>query len=112
MSNAKPIHGSPFYSSPAFPIPPIVGAIILSTADTIFVSFFIESITQSIHVDFLSGLPGDPPWIIMWARPFSVESVLLFFQDAPNNYICSVTAREPGCCIVIPKECMEDLVEP
>ena len=106
------MHDSPFYSSLAFPISTIVEAIILFTADTVFVYISAESTAQSIHADYLSGLPGDPPWIIMWARPFSVESILLFFQDAPNNYICSVTAREPGCCIIIPKECMEGLIEP
>ena len=112
-SKVNPMHDSPFYSSLAFPISTIVEAIISSTADTVWASIVIMTLfAQRIHADYLSGLPGDPPWIIMWARPFSVESVLLFFQDAPNDYICSVTAREPGCCIVIPKKCMEDLVEP
>ena len=59
-SKVNPMHDSPFYSSLAFPISTIVEAIILSTADTVWAS--VETgplVAQSIHADYLSGLPGD-----------------------------------------------------
>ena len=59
------MHDSPFYSSLAFPISTIVEAIISSTADTVFVPITFVSPAQCIHADYLSGLPGDPPWIVM-----------------------------------------------
>ena len=60
------MHDSPFYSSLAFPISTIVEAIISSTADTVWASTAKRAlIAQSIHADYLSGLPGDPPWIVV-----------------------------------------------
>ena len=75
-SKVNPMHDSPFYSSLAFPISGIIEAIISSTADTILVSISVSSSAQSIHADYLSGLPGDPPWIVVWAWPLSIENVL------------------------------------
>ena len=60
------MHDSPFYSSLAFPISTIVEAIISSTADTVWASIVTVSLkAQKIHADYLSGSPGDPPWIVM-----------------------------------------------
>ena len=60
------MHDSPFYSSLAFPISTIVEAIISSTADTVWASIVTRAQSaQSIHADYLSGPPGDPPWIVM-----------------------------------------------
>ena len=64
-SKVNSMHDSPFYSSLAFPISTIVEAIISSTADTVFVPITLVSFEQSIHADYLSGLPGDPPWIVV-----------------------------------------------
>ena len=77
-SKVNPMHDSPFYSSLAFPISTIVGAIISSTADTVWASVVIMTLfAQRIHADYLDGLPGDPPWIVMQAWTLSVEAVFL-----------------------------------
>ena len=62
----NPMHDSSFYSSFAFPISIIVEVTISSTADTVWASIVTKALSvQSIHADHLSGLPGDPPWIVM-----------------------------------------------
>ena len=60
------MHDLPFYSSLAFPISTIVETIISSTADTVWAPIVTDvPSAQRIYTDYLSGLPGDPPRIIM-----------------------------------------------
>ena len=107
----NPMHDSPFYSSLAFPISTIVGAIILSTADTVLFSMCVGSTAQSTHADYLSGLPGDPPWIIMYARPLSLEAVFLVLQESTNSVVGIMVTRGSGYYVGTMKKCTEDLVQ-
>ena len=66
-SKVNPMHDSPFHSSFSFPISTIAEAIILSTTNTVFVPITFISHAQSIHADYLSHPPGDPPWVIISA---------------------------------------------
>ena len=60
------MHDLPFYSSLAFRVSTIVEAIISSTADTVWAPLVTDVLSaQRIYTDYLSGLPGDPPRIIM-----------------------------------------------
>ena len=93
-SKVNPMHDSPFYSSLAFPISTIVEAIISSTADTVFVPITFVSQAQSIHAYYLSGLPGDPPWIVVWAWPLSIENVHIPFYVIKGRGVDEITKEQ------------------
>ena len=67
--------------------------------------------TQSTHGDYLSGLPGNPPWIIMYARPLSVEAVFLVLQECTNSVVVIVVTGRSGYYVGMMEKWTEDLVQ-
>ena len=66
---------------------------------------------QSTHGDYLSGLPGDPPWIVMYAWPLSVEAVFLVLQEGTNSVVSIMVTRGSGYYVGMMEKCTEDLVQ-